>query len=111
MSPDCPFCGYLGPSPILYSDDVAYVIEPLYPVVPSHRLVVPFEHVTDFADDPDVTAGVARLAAMYARKNFHHERAFNLISSKGRAATQTVDHLHLHLVPREDGDGLKLPWT
>ena len=34
----------------------------------------------------------------------------NLITSRGRAATQSVFHLHLHLVPRADNDGLALPW-
>ena len=29
----------------------------------------------------------------------------------GRAATQTVEHLHIHIVPRSDGDGLQLPWS
>jgi histidine triad (HIT) family protein len=37
--------------------------------------------------------------------------AFNIITSAGRDATQTVDHLHLHLVPRRPGDGLALPWA
>jgi histidine triad (HIT) family protein len=35
----------------------------------------------------------------------------NLITSVGSAATQTVFHLHVHVVPRRAGDGLALPWT
>jgi histidine triad (HIT) family protein len=35
----------------------------------------------------------------------------NLIVSKGPSATQTVAHLHLHIVPRRPGDGLALPWS
>jgi diadenosine tetraphosphate (Ap4A) HIT family hydrolase len=35
----------------------------------------------------------------------------NLITSDGAAATQTVKHLHVHIVPRRDGDGLTLPWS
>lgn len=37
--------------------------------------------------------------------------AANIITSRGSAATQTVYHLHLHVVPRREGDGLGLPWT
>lgn len=37
-------------------------------------------------------------------------RHLNLITSRGAAATQSVFHLHLHLVPRTEGDGLALPW-
>ncbi len=35
----------------------------------------------------------------------------NLITSKGEAATQSVFHLHVHIVPRQEGDRLPLPWT
>jgi histidine triad (HIT) family protein len=35
----------------------------------------------------------------------------NIITSVGAEATQTVFHLHLHVVPRRFGDGLALPWT
>ena len=35
----------------------------------------------------------------------------NLITSIGAAATQTVFHLHVHVVPRHEGDGLLLPWS
>ncbi|WP_331719715.1 HIT family protein [Streptomyces virginiae] len=33
------------------------------------------------------------------------------LREQGRPATQTVDHLHLHVVPRQEGDILPLPWT
>jgi len=35
----------------------------------------------------------------------------NVITSVGREATQSVFHLHVHVVPRREGDGLALPWT
>lgn len=40
-----------------------------------------------------------------------HADDFNLITSSGRWATQTVKHLHIHYVPRRKDDGLTLPWT
>jgi diadenosine tetraphosphate (Ap4A) HIT family hydrolase len=36
---------------------------------------------------------------------------YNLITSSGSAATQTVPHMHIHYVPRRADDGLHLPWT
>ena len=85
-----------------------FSFEPLNPVTPGHRLFVPSVHVTDAAEDPAVTAEVYRAAAEYARRV---GRPFNLITSAGPAATQSVYHLHVHYVPRADGDGLHLPWT
>ncbi len=35
---------------------------------------------------------------------------FNLLTSVGSAATQTIRHLHWHIVPREEGDRISLPW-
>ena len=73
-----------------------------------HTLVAPRAHVTDFTEDPGVTAAaMARAAELAARLGGE----FNLITSAGAAATQTVFHLHIHLVPRAAGDGLALPWS
>jgi histidine triad (HIT) family protein len=90
------------------NDEVILNIEPLNPVVPGHRIFIPREHVLDAADDPVVTALVFQEAAFWAA---HKEQDFNLITNAGRAATQSIDHLHVHYVPRQEGDGLKLPWT
>jgi len=84
------------------------VFEPLSPVAPGHLLVVPREHVADFTVDTDITARVMRVAGLVAARRGGD---FNLIASKGEAATQSVMHFHVHLVPRADGDGLLLPWT
>jgi histidine triad (HIT) family protein len=76
-------------------------------VAPGHLLVVPRVHVADATTDPEVTAEVFAAAAELARDL----RPCNLITSCGEAATQSVFHLHVHLVPRREGDGLALPWT
>lgn len=73
-----------------------------------HVLVVPRVHVVDAADVPAVTGSAARRAAEYAASL---GMPFNLITSAGSVATQTVYHLHWHVVPRHEGDGLALPWT
>lgn len=84
------------------------VFEPLNPVTPGHRLVVPMRHVTDAGQEPILTGVAFECAAVIATM---YGRSFNLITSTGSDATQTVPHLHVHLVPRRPDDGLALPWT
>lgn len=108
---DCPFCAIIAePSGradgfIDYGDVVSFL--PLRPVTPGHRLFVPVEHVRDAGTDPAVTGRVATVAARW----LPGWTAANIITSAGSAATQSVFHLHLHVVPRSPGDGLKLPWS
>lgn len=110
---DCAFCqiAVLGESktPILRWRSDAFVMEPLNPVVPGHVMVIPRVHVKDFVTSQVVTAQVMRAASDYAYDVGMTD--VNLITSKGEHATQTVFHLHVHLVPRRVGDGLHLPWT
>ena len=81
---------------------------PLNPVTPGHRLFVPFEHGSDVADRPAHAAMALFWAGRWgAEKN----EDFNIITSRGEYATQTVFHTHIHYVPRRKGDGLLLPWS
>lgn len=73
-----------------------------------HVLVIPRVHVADAIEDPEITAAAVRRAAQYAAEI---GADLNLITNVGPAATQTVPHLHWHVVPRAAGDGLPLPWT
>jgi histidine triad (HIT) family protein len=81
------------------------VFEPLSPVTPGHLLVVPKMHVAHAGVNPAVTAETFGVAAREATGP-----GFNLITSAGPEATQTVFHLHVHIVPRRKDDGLLLPW-
>ena len=105
---DCVFCQIIAgdaPAQIDYEWPDAIEIVPLNPVVPGHRLIIPKMHVVDFADDP-VTTGMVFAHAAKAAK---HVPA-NLITSAGAEATQTVFHMHVHVIPRFEGDTVSLPW-
>lgn len=107
---DCPFCAIVAgyaPATVVQDWPEAVAITPLGPVTEGHTLVIPKAHVADFTENPETLAATAHRAAELASAL----GPCNLITSKGREATQSVFHLHLHLVPRREGDGLALPWT
>lgn len=102
--PECPFCDI---SRVQFPDKPVYDIEPLNPVTKGHRLVIPREHVSDFTENPHVSAQTM----LYASELAKEIGDCNIITSKGESATQSVRHLHIHIVPRRKDDELKLPWT
>lgn len=85
-----------------------YRTTPRYPVTPGHHLYFPLVHVASATTEPAVTAWTVQAAIEDARRSYDH---FNIITSIGRAATQSVMHLHVHVVPRgPHEDRLCLPW-
>lgn len=109
-SDNCPFCKLIANNevPVYKKDTGVYYFEPLNPVTKGHRLFVPLEHYSNAGYHPAVTGLVVGQAVEYANKLYSD---YNLIINNGKAASQTVGHLHVHIVPRVEGDGLILPWT
>lgn len=108
----CPFCRVAASDPEGQIEAVvgdSIVITPLNPVVEGHKLVIPVTHVESAAEDPGVTGWAMRDTAVYLQRAGVGD--CNIITSVGAAATQTVRHLHIHVIPRAEGDGLQLPWT
>lgn len=81
--------------------------EPLNPVVVGHKLVVPVVHTPNL-NDLELEARQTGYALRYFTNDLDE---YNIITSKGENATQTVQHLHFHIIPRTNNDGLKLPWS
>jgi histidine triad (HIT) family protein len=107
---DCIFCKIVrgeAPAEIVEIGRHSVTIVPLNPVVPGHTITIPFNHVQDAASSPGITADAMYEAAQIAKRHI----ASNIITSIGAPATQTVMHLHIHVVPRVEGDGLLLPWS
>lgn len=108
---NCIFCKIvhgLAPAQIVEEWEEVIAFVPLEPVTKGHILIVPKEHVSDYRQNPRVTGLTAAAAAEYASTI---KQQSNLITSAGELATQSVFHLHMHVVPRRRGDGLKLPWS
>ncbi|MER5617588.1 HIT family protein [Streptomyces sp. NPDC002215] len=110
MSADCTFCAIVAgelPATVVREWDDTVAILPRGGCTEGHVLVIPRTHVADAGVEPEATARtMARAAELMAE----HEDA-NIITSKGVHGTQTQFHLHVHVVPRVEGDGLALPWT
>ncbi|WP_078561273.1 MULTISPECIES: HIT family protein [Actinomycetes] len=113
----CPFCpaapggdpSGVDPAAIVQRWAAATAFYPRQRAIPGHVIVAPYAHVESGHRDPVVTGYAAACAAELADHLGYRE--YNLIQSSGRSATQTVPHLHWHLVPRSPDDGLPLPWT
>jgi len=110
---NCVFCNkyYARDYEHIYSNDDGYDVMrfvPLNPVTSGHRLFVPTDHIEwGYCDAPYAIASAVHFATSWGEGY----ESFNLITSNGSAATQTIPHIHVHFVPRREGDGLHLPWT
>jgi histidine triad (HIT) family protein len=114
--PDCLFCKIVAgelPATIVAEDERTVAFMDIHPATRGHALVIPRAHARDlFELDPDDLQAVALAAqrlATRARDNLGAD-GVNLLSSNGAAAWQTVFHVHVHVIPRYEGDPLRLPW-
>lgn len=106
--PDCVFCARIVARDFTAAGTQVVYFEPLDPVTPGHLLFVPRKHAASAAANSWLAGAVFEEAAYYGQQA---GLPFNLITSVGPEATQTIPHLHVHYVPRRPGDGLALPWT
>ncbi|WP_329614914.1 HIT family protein [Streptomyces brevispora] len=113
----CPFCviiaGGDSSARVVYRTQGVTAFFPLEQATRGHTLVVPDRHVSDLTDLNAVEArdlGEALLRAARAIRSALAPDGLNVIQSTGVAATQTVPHVHFHLVPRWSGDRMVLRW-
>lgn len=107
----CVFCEIVaGTSPAIriYEDDDFLGILDIRPFTRGHALVIPKEHSVDLTDTPPATlagmAGVGQRIARAARASGLGATGTNFAINDGKSAFQSVFHIHLHVVPRRDGD-------
>lgn len=115
--PECPFCEIIQhddpDAREVYRDKHVVAFFPLEPATLGHTLVVPRNHVPDiWSANEDTAAHLARVTVRLANvmRRALRPEGLNVIQSNGEAATQTVFHLHIHLVPRWSGDAIGRIW-
>lgn len=102
----CPFCD-VQPDRIIAENGFAFALLDKYPVSFGHLLVCPRRHVGSFFElTPAETAAIFDLVReVRSRCDVEYRPSgYNVGVNVGYAAGQTVMHVHVHLIPRYDGD-------
>src|SRR5580700_10230864 len=115
--PDCIFCKILAgelPGTIVDEDERTIAFMDIAPATRGHALVIPRVHTPDLLSvDPEDLRAVAvasQRLAVRAKARLAAD-GVNLVNSCGAVAWQTIFHFHVHVIPRYDGDPLRLPWV
>ena len=96
------------------SDEHTVSFMDISPATRGHVLVIPREHHKDLWEiDPDALAACSHQAQRIAQRQREVLGAdgVNLVNSCAAPAWQTVFHFHIHVIPRYEGDPLRLPWV
>lgn len=108
---NCTFCeiaAHEKPSVILYEDDKLLAFLDVRPLFPGHALLIPKEHYETFYDLPQSLLqpffSLAQILGKAIEKGMEAEGSFIAMNNK---ISQSVPHLHIHIVPRNFQDGLK----
>ena len=105
---DCPVCKRIESGDGLsFVSDLVVAFADAFPVTPGHTLVLPRRHESDFfslstAEQDAVWQGVTAVRDLLISER--QPDGFNVGLNAGRAAGQTMEHVHIHVIPRFTGD-------
>lgn len=107
----CPFCAIvagLAPAHLVLADDAVVAFLDVRPLFPGHVLVVPRDHHETLGDLPpalvDPLFATTRRLAVAVEQGLRAEGSFVALNNR---VSQSVAHLHVHVVPRRRKDGLR----
>ena len=104
---NCIFCNK-NKLNIIFEDETFYVIRDAYPVTKDHTLIILNEHDKTYFDLEDKDIVQLNNIIKSQKKSLIDEdnsiTGFNIGINQGESAGQTVMHLHIHLIPRRNGD-------
>jgi histidine triad (HIT) family protein len=112
---DCIFCDIIArtaPASVVYEDDIVLAIMDIGAVNPGHVLVIPKQHFALMGEMDEETGAylfkvTMRLVQAVRRSGLRCE-GVNLFLADGEAAFQEVPHVHMHVLPRFEGDPFKI---
>jgi len=117
MNADCVFCRIVArslPATVVHEDDETMAFMDIHPIVKGHVLVIPKAHHDPITDVPPPLLhrmfGVVQRVAAAQLRGLQAD-GVNVFQANGAAAGQVVPHVHVHVIPRFDGDGHRWNWT
>jgi len=111
---DCIFCKILKgeiPSYKIYEDDKTYAFLDISRDCYGHTLVIPKKHFVNVMDCEEEYMSAVAAAVRKIANHFVGECGFsgvNVLNASGKSAQQSVFHLHFHVIPRKEDDGLNM---
>lgn len=114
---NCIFCKIVAgeiPSLKLYEDDHVLSFLDIGPLADGHTLVIPKKHFSRLEEmSPDDVAAVTRVLPRLAAAVLRATGApgYNVLQNNGTVSGQAVDHVHIHIIPRVEADGLGYRWN
>lgn len=111
---DCIFCKIVNqelPAFKVYEDEEFLAFLDIMPVNPGHTLVIPKTHYKNMEEIPEDVLGrlmgIVKKIGLSIKDNLGAE-SYNINENNDPAAGQIIPHIHFHVIPRNEGDGLKL---
>ena len=102
------------PANIIYKSESVLAFLDVAPLADGHLLVIPTEHCKSLLDiAPSALAEVARSLPVIGQAlvDVTGATGFNVLQNNGAVAGQVVEHFHVHLIPRVEGDSLGFRWN
>ncbi len=111
MEYDCKFCAFVKREEsvnVVFEDETTFAFLDYKPVFYGHCLVIPKEHFETIMDVPDELVSKlfknTKILSEAVKKSMSSEGILIIINN---TISQSVPHLHIHIIPRNKGDGLK----
>ena len=108
LDPDCLFCQWIKAEKAIEKLGTVAAFNDGFPVTEGHLLILPLRHAADgfSMTEQEIrdSESLIRILAEKIRTNDPSVTGFNIGMNIGESAGQTVFHVHIHLIPRRDGD-------
>lgn len=104
---DCPFCNPDSDRELIVESATAYAIYDKFPVNNGHALIIPKRHCKNYFDLTFKEQAACLFMLNKVKETItakYNPDGFNIGINVGEKAGQTVDHVHIHLIPRYNGD-------